>query len=228
MKQSQYALGFILRHGERADAVPEFAKSCEIFFDPPLTPTGLHQAQLAADTFRPFIMNGGIAKENIHIYSSPLVRCMQTAAQVIIGLGLEKTHKIRLDSMLIEEILQCHFPKDPLKEGLVVTKSHEYIKEKYLDGIDFVCEHVKPLSYPEFYSETSQRFADGFYTLLKRHEQEKNSLTILVSHGRGIEEFNRYFGQSTTELCKYCGISGVNKKTAEDQWKLFMCNNILL
>lgn len=152
---------------------------------------------------------------------------MQTAAEVIIKLELEKTHKILVDCRLIEEIFKCHFPKDPLTEGLLVTKSHEYIRDKYLGGMEFVCQNVKPLSYPEYYSETSQRMADGFHALLKRHEDEK-SLTILVSHGRGIEEFNRYFNMPKTGLVGYCGISGVEKETEKSKWKLFMRNNDLL
>lgn len=54
MSKSPYALGFILRHGERSDAVKEYVKTCELLFDPPLTPKGHIQAQKAADKFKPF------------------------------------------------------------------------------------------------------------------------------------------------------------------------------
>lgn len=222
MEASTRALGFALRHGERADAVPEYFSACEIAFDPPLTPEGFQQARDAAEVLRPYCAE--FNKEDVRVYSSPLVRCLQTAAQVIVALGLQATHKIHATSQIIEEIIPCHFPKDPLKEGLVATKSHEYITETYLNNIDFDNTQVKPLSYPEFYSETTQRLADGFYSILQRHEHQ-HSLTIMVTHGRAIEEFNRYFGESVTELCDYCGISGAEKKTPTSPWTLFMSNN---
>ena len=223
MKASTRTLGFLLRHGERADLVPEYFDTCEIFFDPPLTPKGLQQARAAAEVFRPYCAE--YSNEDIHIYSSPLVRCLQTASQVILGLGLQSTHKIYATSQIIEEITQCHFPKDPFKEGLVATKSHEYITKTYLNDVEFDDTMIKPLSYPEFYSETTQRLADGYYSILQKHEK---SISIMVAHGRAIEEFNKYYGESITEVCGYCGISGVEKKTLNSPWKLFMSNNNIL
>ena len=79
-----HSVAFILRHGERADAVPEFAKTVEISYDPCLTPTGLKQAYATSSVFKPYAELFG--KEQVYVYSSPLIRCMQTAAQIILGL----------------------------------------------------------------------------------------------------------------------------------------------
>ena len=218
---SEYAISLILRHGERADAVEEYKGTYEVSFDPCLTSLGLKQAYTASATIKPYAEK--FKKEKIYIYSSPLIRCMQTAAQTILGLGLEKTHKIILQSHLIEEMFLCHFPMDPIKNGLITKKTHEHIRDTFLSGVDFVADGVIPLPYPEEYSQSAQRFADGFYSILERHAEE-SALVIMVSHGRGLEEFNRYFGESVTSMCKYCGISGVKKQSVDDQWKLFISN----
>lgn len=213
---------FLVRHGERADSKPEFRSTYEISFDPCLTPTGIKQASTASKFFIPYLEK--FEKKNIYIYSSPLLRTMQTASEIIIGLGLKDTHKIRLTSYLIEELCEFHFPVDPILNCLLVKKAHNVIKDQYLKGVDFVDEDkLMPLKFPEAYSETTQRLADGFYLLTEQHKTKKD-LVIFVSHGRCLEEFNRYFGEPITDLANYCGISGVKKDSLTGQWKILMTN----
>ena len=121
-------------------------------------------------------------------------------------------------------MFECHYPVNPLQNNMLTKKTHGTIQNEYLSGVDYLLDTIKALKFPEKYTETTLRFADGFYSTLKRHEEE-GALVIMVSHGRGIEEFNRYYNQGVTELCGYCGISAVKKELSTDQWKLFMCNN---
>ena len=115
---------FIIRHGERVDSTfganwlhQVFDPNTGIYhrinlnlpkkmvtrkdyrdflFDPPLTELGLHQCKLVGEEFA----EQGIKID--HVYSSPTLRCIQTADQILQGLQMHDKIPIRIEPCLFE------------------------------------------------------------------------------------------------------------------------------
>lgn len=68
----------------------------DFLFDPPITELGLHQCRTVGEE---------LAAQSIkidHVYSSPALRCVQTADQILEGLGMRDRIPIRIEPCLFE------------------------------------------------------------------------------------------------------------------------------
>jgi broad specificity phosphatase PhoE len=74
---------FALRHGERADKAPT-NRVYNLSLDPCLTEVGLAQAEKTAETICEVIKD----LSDVHIVSSPFLRCLETASKLALKLGL--------------------------------------------------------------------------------------------------------------------------------------------
>lgn len=81
---------FVVRHGERADNIdkghPKY-EPYEIADDPHLTKRGLEQAKAAGTKI--LSMMDGKKIMNIRVISSPFIRCLMTAQQIALVLGVK-------------------------------------------------------------------------------------------------------------------------------------------
>ena len=200
---SSKPLLIVMRHGERADCEPDPKCTYEIEFDPCLTTNGLQQAFTTGKFLKEHF---NLSTRKIYVYCSPLLRTLQSAAQLLRALGLEKSHKITVRNCLIEELYKSHFPVDPLKNCLSKVKTHDYIREKVLEGIEFEDDKTT-LKYPENNTKSKDRCWNVLKEFMKLHEHEENAAVILVSHGRMIDEFNSLFAGYDDYNCMYCAVS---------------------
>jgi broad specificity phosphatase PhoE len=191
---------FVIRHGERVDSTfgsnwldQVFDRSTGVYrrinlnlpkkmvtrkdfkdflFDPPLTELGLHQCQIIGEE----LAAQGIKID--HVYSSPTLRCIQTADKILEGLQTRDTIPIRIEPCLFEFLKW--YPVIP-------------VKWPFLD-IDELKEngfHIDR-SYQPFYPIESLRKDEDelmFYTrsylittsILKNHESNKGNI-LIVGH----------------------------------------------
>ena len=71
---------FFIRHSERADQVFEEGITIEQQNDPPLTTRGVAYAQNTGEYMKKWLQENQY--EEVHIVSSPFLRCLQTAAGI--------------------------------------------------------------------------------------------------------------------------------------------------
>jgi len=205
--KSNNPLLIVMRHGERADFAKDVSCKYEIPFDPCLTTCGLKQTFHTGLFLNKYF---DLSKRKIYIYSSPLLRTLQSASQVMRALGIEKTHKLQISNYLVEELYRSYFPINPLKGCLSKIKSHEYIKSEILNGIEFIEDTSTPeLKFPENYDTASKRCAKCFEYFLEKHSSDENCAILLISHGRMLDEFSAFFTKNDSVNYEYCGISAV-------------------
>ena len=133
---------------------------------------------------------------------------MQSAAQILRGAGLDKTHKINIHNYLVEELYTYEYPVNPLKNCLFRTKEHDWLKKNILGGVEYI-EDVTIVEYPENHKNVTDRCKKGFEYFLGQHGKEKNAVVILVSHGRMLDEFSDYFFKKCSCNMEYSAISAV-------------------
>jgi len=98
---------FILRHGMRADKDPLYSKPYLKKFDPPLTDLGRKQCRGSAKHIKTFIPE----KAEVKVYSSPFLRCLESAAEVCREVGCSE---ITMDSRLSEILATYYFRSNPI------------------------------------------------------------------------------------------------------------------
>jgi broad specificity phosphatase PhoE len=93
---------WIVRHGERRDFVdPSWASRAARPEEPPLAPRGVAQARALARRLR--------GEHIAHVFSSPFLRCVQTAQHVAAALDL----RIKIEPGLSEWLSPAWFPQPP-------------------------------------------------------------------------------------------------------------------
>jgi broad specificity phosphatase PhoE len=191
---------FIIRHGERVDSTfgvnwldQVFDKTTGVYhrinlnlpkkmvirkdfkdflFDPPLTELGLHQCKIVGEE----LAAQGIQID--HIYSSPALRCIQTADKILEGLQTRDKISIRIEPCLFEFLKW--YPVVPVQWPFL--DFDELTQNGY--NID--------KSYKPFYPIESLRSDEDelmFYTrshfitksILKNHETNQGNL-LIVGH----------------------------------------------
>ena len=87
-EEQQDVLVYMVRHGERIDETRAgdewIQQNRDRWFDPPLTERGKEQASRAAEKMRAFVGDEAFDR----VFSSPLVRCLETSAEFGKVLGL--------------------------------------------------------------------------------------------------------------------------------------------
>ena len=99
----------------------------DFLFDPPITELGLHQCRM---------MGEELAAQGIqidHVYSSPALRCVQTADQILQGLQRREQVPIRLEPCLFEFLKW--YPVIPVKwpfmDAQELTQNGYHIEKSY-------------------------------------------------------------------------------------------------
>jgi broad specificity phosphatase PhoE len=166
---------WIARHANRLDFVnPDWFKTAERRYDPPLSNDGLIQAQELGERLK---------QENIkHIFSSPFLRTIQTADRVAKALDLP----IKIEAGLSEWLNPHWMTQAP------ELHPQEFLRDRYPRIDRDYTSRVVP-QYPESEEIMLQRGAQTARLLIEEFSQE----ILLVGHGatvlattRGLVEAN--------------------------------------
>jgi broad specificity phosphatase PhoE len=171
-------LFFFVRHGQAehntaAERMGDAAYEDFHYRDARLTELGHFQAETAGKTIAPF-QNRRI----VHIYCSPLTRCIQTAEGILKG-GIKASSYI-LHDMLLERLLKnhiCNARKSPVE----IHSEFPLWDTSYL-----------PL-FPPLFSTSSETYdstalrMNAFFEYLQKKYKDTHTLVIIVSHHDSLE-----------------------------------------
>ena len=131
----------VYRHGERSDEAPKHRQiEFECISDAPLTLVGHEQAELAASSISEMIAAGS----SVHLVSSPLIRCLQTATKLAKLLQVP----VYIEEGFGESYCQHHFPINPF-ENLHIRVRPELFAST-LAGVEFIeNSHITRPNNPE-------------------------------------------------------------------------------
>ena len=137
MEQDKRCLVIWIRHGARADqgfANLFFGSGTKIDFkfDPPLTEEGKVGAQRAGNVIREEIVSRGFGECPVKVLSSPLLRTLQTAAQVCEAVP-ESGGRVHINEHLAVK-LKSGLKKNPLEHGALAQIDREALLRQYLDS----------------------------------------------------------------------------------------------
>lgn len=194
---------FILRHGERADAV----ENCDFNmlkcgkYDSELTENGKRQAYEVGNKIKQFLMEKNIThinSNNTSVISSPFARTIITGHELIRGLNLSEKIPLTIEKGLSERLNEKWYPHPP-ETFLLSTKEEVCEKREFLNSqIEGLECHHKNLTempkYPESYDECLKRFAKVYNILMSHYlNYERKDIIIMVTHFIPIEIFVKYF-----------------------------------
>ncbi len=149
-----------MRHGESEKNIKNIVSSNRT--ENGLTPKGNDEIRVSV---------AHLKKEGIDvIYTSPLVRTMETAEVAAEVLGIPK------DEIIVDERLR------EIDFGSLSDRPFSEFRE-YIDSHDF----LTPMPSGESYEDVRKRFADFLYDL---EEARTNTRILIVTHGVGLESFD--------------------------------------
>ncbi|MBI4457255.1 MAG: histidine phosphatase family protein [Acidobacteria bacterium] len=200
---------WIARHGNRLDFVdPEWFNTAEWPYDPPLSADGMLQARLLGDRL--------LAEKIDHIFSSPFLRCVQTADQIAQLLQLP----IKIESGLSEWLNPEWFPYEPQ------TLSLETLAKRF-PRVDSGYKSYLAPEYPENdgaalrrTGEAAERLTSGFAgsILLVGHGVSLLG-TMLQLLRKSLEDRDTFFAQTPC-----CCLSRLKRQ--DQAWVLEMDRDI--
>ena len=199
---------WIVRHGERIDVVePEWLSTAERPHDPPLTEYGRQQA---AVTGAHLAARGDRVD---FVYTSPFLRCVQTAAAIAKHLDAP----LRVEPGLCEWLNGDWFESNdnPMDQAMstgqlkhVADAEGVRIDECYLPFWDSAArvgsaaraDDDREVAFPE----TSEDAVDRYNSTLEQ-VRTHSPHAVLVTHGYGIWTLSEWLvGREVTEDCGYC------------------------
>ncbi|XP_071806227.1 ubiquitin-associated and SH3 domain-containing protein B-like [Asterias amurensis] len=156
----------------RAGGPPSFNK------DSPITEVGQFQATLTGESMR----ENGI--KITHVYSSPALRCVQTAQAILQGLNSPDCHKIRIDTSLFEWLAWC---KGILPKWLTHSELTAF-------GLNVDTNYKELISASDLnLQENCQSYYKRGDALLRREIKEHPEGDILiVGHASSLDGCTRY------------------------------------
>ncbi len=203
---------WIVRHGERIDDVePTWIRNNQVrCYDPPLTDIGLDQASKAGKRLRSLILANDLANTTrIQLFSSPFLRCVQTAENILRELNISSSQletdnnsanrstdhhpkqiKLKIEPGLSEWLKATWFPHGfptflPPSEILKQQSLHDPEYEPFFTRLaNQFPETLNQLV--EKYRSTSIGLADRIYNQISTSTGEDHHL-ILVTHGYGVQ-----------------------------------------
>ncbi|AFY58945.1 fructose-2,6-bisphosphatase [Rivularia sp. PCC 7116] len=156
---------WMARHANRLDFVnPDWFLTAERRYDPPLSDDGMVQAQQLANRLK--------TEEIHHIFASPFLRTVQTAAAVASVLDLP----IKLETGLSEWLNPDWMTQEPERHSIQELKAlYPYIDVGYTPRI--------AVNYPETRQKMRQRSAQTARCLAREYSPEN---ILLVAHGASV------------------------------------------
>lgn len=218
---SSYIL--LIRHGERGDHQSLFiGNDFKFSLDPELTQKGIDDARITGE----YLKKEYIDKkkfQTIKIFSSPFIRCMQTAGQIAKAIDIDCVNIL----YGICEKLGFEYCKGEKPFNTMYgcqSKNKEEIENFIGRKLNYEPdEKQNMIKFPEKYGDCYQRFNDNFDKFI---DQEKNSSTnnliILVSHGIAFDICRKKFNSLEEILIDYACISCIQIDKLEDRVKLIL------
>ena len=205
-------LVWVMRHGERADvADPSWdAATAERPHDPPLTELGVRQALATGQDIR-----ARSARVDV-VYTSPFLRCVQTAAAVAAELG---GVPLRVEPGLSELAHAEWFDAPPIDAGMA-TPALQLAASAIAPGVRIdasyrplfdtaersaACGHgtarFDPVAFPETSGESTARFE-----ATSRALRQASPFSVIATHGYGVwviceEAIGRELWEDTPYCC---------------------------
>ncbi|CAI2379469.1 unnamed protein product [Moneuplotes crassus] len=211
-----------MRHGERSDWS---GKKVKRRGDTTLTSQGHVQAYQTGKYIKKFLKDKEI--KNFRVYSSPLVRTIQTSCEVskalknssikssmgfviiTIHMILLKLDEVELHSMDISEFREHYIPKSKVEiednEDYIEEMNETYPEENHLTG------------------ERVVRHSEHFIDELKNSEDI--DAIIAISHWDIVEKFSEYYGNDYKPM-DYCALSCLEINLENDENELVLDRHI--
>ena len=175
-------LFFILRHGERADEAHS-NRTYSYHCDPCLTERGLLQAEYSAQIIYDMIKNKG----NIHLASSPFLRCVETASKI--------SQKLNIPVHIEEgfsELLEGYLFSNLSYEELEVRKNKSNLEQEL--GIQIIeNNHIVRPKYPERWPDSKFRVRNVWDEYLRKNNSAE--VIIVVTHLFLVDKIYEYWIQ---------------------------------
>ena len=211
---------WIVRHGERADvAEPSWALTAARPHDPPLTSLGMQQAAATAE---------GLKGQRVDIvYTSPFLRCVQTAQVIADALGVP----LRIEPGLCEWLNADWYGEgstpmdaamgDSVLKGLVghrLDMSYVPLWDTPDRSTSSMPANYRRVSFPE----TSEVAVERYESTLV-HLREASPYCALVTHGYGVWSMAEWLlGRTVTEDCGYCCLTNARRgrnERGDEGWR---------
>jgi broad specificity phosphatase PhoE len=196
----------MVRHGERADKAEGGKIKVDLAFDPHLTKTGIQQAY-ATGAFIESATKEAIKMQLVPpapkylILSSPFLRCVQTAFQIVKALGDDKilNNSIFIDDGLGEILKAKYFDKNPLPLLTVRSKNEGKQAKYYAYPVkeDFIKGSIIP-KHPETVPDCNKRTELAYKTIMEYIWKEigyKDLVVVIVTHGITCEIILKSLGE---------------------------------
>ena len=214
---------WVCRHGERADALPGWAETASRPQDPPLTPLGCAQAAATARA---------LAGERIDaVYSSPFLRCMQTAAAIAAAHGLQ----VRIEPGLGEFLNSSWYDTHPIDaemsdDAISTVVGSGIIDREYVPIYEVPARRAaSPQSAAAPDTQLALNFPEDIGMSLRRYEHTLRALqssapfSLLVTHGFGVQAMAESCEGVEVIECDYCALTLLRRDgdpaEGEAQWR---------
>jgi hypothetical protein len=206
----------LVRHAQRADEVPDASKTdippiakyrptafhCD---DPPLTQLGDEQAATAAghvtDILQPVY-------DVDRLYSSPFVRCVQTAVPF--------ARNLRLPLIVNPNAGVCAWA---YKKALAGGRTPEFLSHSQLRdvaaGVELYCEGPPPSNASAFLPFLEQQARGSSST-----SPGRKRAILVVTHREGIRELDRICGLVESTTAPYCVAREYDFDVAGGSWRV--------
>lgn len=218
-------LVWVMRHGERADvADPNWdATTEERPHDPSLTELGVRQAMATGRAMR-----DRNARVDV-IYTSPFLRCVQTAAAVAAELG---DVPLRIEPGLSELAHAEWFDSPPIDAGME-TQALQRAASAIAPGVRIdasyrplfdtaersaACGHgaarFEPVAFPETNEASTARFEATSHALRKA-----SPFSVIATHGYGVWVIcEEVLGRELWEDTPYCCLTRMRQQVSGEPW----------
>jgi len=226
-QNQNYQSFFIVRHGHRQDEEdPDWPKTTDRPWDPPLSAQGRVEAKRAADRFKDW---------NIDIIvCSPFLRCLQTSAEIVSVLKLPPTSwivawnlaEVCMPSYLfLDDTTADQYRRQSIDKwmwqgkGISEAISDFANQERAITGIEgtpSVWEGLSPPHWPEKMADGEKRFMKA----LKSIESEFSDKTVLVvTHGDALRTLvTENVAGADVKAVKHLGYIPLVRQAFQGRW----------
>lgn len=206
---------WVVRHGERADvADPNWEKTAARPHDPPLTPLGIAQAEATGRALagaRP--LHGPETADPGAIFTSPFLRCVETAAAIAKVLGLQ----VCVEPGLSEIMNAAWFTAHPVDAGMATSAlstalgdDSSLLDSTYIPLYDSTerattLESTHRLTFPESPLEAAARYVRTYEAL-----RAQQRCVVLVTHGFAVQAIADTCDADVLE-CSFCSLTRLRR-----------------